>query len=198
MHNAHRGGPRTPQRPRVTPGGGANPPPEYRGGHQPERRPRDPRPEARRVAERPSPPRPGASPTAPGSAIDAFELFCAYHLGITPDGAYRIQNIHEVARRFGTNAGELRQLLAGLGMAADDIVHSGFDLPGAQVDIMVAPEGISRRELARPLYDEFRNAPKKTRDWKREMEDAQRQIDKTIGRDGHWSPTARDAGGKQS
>lgn len=130
--------------------------------------------------------------------IDAFDLFCAYHLGITPDGGYRIQNIHEVARRFGTNAAELRQILADLGMAADDIVHSGFDLPGAQVDIMVAPEGISRRELARPLYDEFRSTPKQTRDWKREMEDAQRQIEKTIGRDGRWSPTARDAGGKQS
>ena len=139
----------------------------------------------------PPPPRAGASP------IDAFDLFCAYHLGITPDGGYRIQNIHEVARRFGTNAGELRQILTDQGMAADDIVHSGFDLPSAQVDIMVAPEGISRRELARPLYDEFRSAPKKTRDWAREMEDAQRQIDETIGRDGRWSPAPRDPAGKQ-
>ena len=139
-------------------------------------------------------PRPSSTP----STIDAFELFCAYHLGITPDGGYRIQNIHEVARRFGTNAGELRQVLAQYGMAADDIVHSGFDLPSAQVDIMVAPEGISRRELARPLYAEFRSAPKQTRNWAREMEDAQRQIDETIGRDGRWSPTPRDPAGKQS
>ena len=144
--------------------------------------------------ERPVAPRPSSAP----STMDAFELFCAYHLGITPDGGYRIQNIHEVARRFGTNAAELRQILAGYGMAADDIVHSGFDLPSAQVDIMVAPEGISRRELARPLYDEFRSAPKQTRDWTREMEDAQRQIDETIGRDGRWSPTPRDPAGKQS
>ena len=64
--------------------------------------------------------------------------------------------------------------------------------------ILVAPEGISRRELARPLYEEFRNAPKKTRDWAREMEDAQRQIDETIGRDGRWSPAPRDPAGKQS
>ena len=82
-------------------------------------------------------------------------------------------------------------------MAADDIVHSGFDLPGAQVDIMVAPTGISRRELARPLYDEFRSTPKKNRDWAREMDEAQRQIEKTIGRDGRWSPTPRDPAGKQ-
>jgi hypothetical protein len=30
------------------------------------------------------------------------------------------------------------------------------------------------------------------------MEDAQRQIDETIGRDGRWSPTPRDPAGKQS
>jgi hypothetical protein len=146
-----------------------------------------------RPEQRSAPPTPSS-----GGKIDAFELFCAYHLGIAPDGSYRIQNIHEVARRFGTNAGDLRQVLADLGMAADDIVHSGFDLASAQVDIMVAPEGISRRELARPLYDEFRATPKKTRNWAREMEDAQRQIDETIGRDGRWSPTSRDPAGKQS
>ena len=152
---------------------------------------------ARPRADTPRPPRSTGSATT-SSTIDAFELFCAYHLGITPDGGYRIQNIHEVARRFGINAAELRQILASYGMAADDIVHSGFDLPGAQVDIMVAPEGISRRELARPLYDEFRSTPKQTRNWAREMEDAQRQIEKTLGRDGRWSPTPRDPAGKQS
>jgi hypothetical protein len=148
--------------------------------------------------ERSTPPRPAPPTHGPGGKIDAFELFCAYHLGITPDDGYRIQNIHEVARRFGINAAELRQVLASFGMAADDIVHSGFDLPSAQVDIMVAPEGISRRELARPLYDEFRGTPKQTRNWAREMEEAQRQIDETIGRDGRWSPAPRDPAGKQS
>lgn len=167
-------------------------------------RPRDTRPAPRPYPQRGAPNRPPARPTpAPppprsvGATIDAFDLFCAYHLAITPDDGYRIQNIHEVARRFGTNAAELRQVLTDLGMAADDIVHSGFDLPGAQVDIMVAPAGISRRELARPLYDEFRSTPKKTRNWAREMDEAQRQIEKTIGRDGRWSPTARDPAGKQ-
>jgi hypothetical protein len=191
---ARRGGAAREQRPRWSPAS-AGPRSEYRGG------PSQGRPRGFSPGERPEPHRnvehqPAARPR-PGGTIDPFELFCAYHLGITPDDGYRIQNIHEVARRFGTNAGELRQTLSELGMAADDIVHSGFDLPSAQVDIMVAPQGISRRELARPLYDEFRNAPKKTRDWAREMEDAQRQIDETIGRDGRWSPTPRDPAGKQ-
>ena len=30
------------------------------------------------------------------------------------------------------------------------------------------------------------NAPKQARNWAREMEDAQRQIEETIGRDGRW------------
>ena len=160
----------------------------WQPGGRPQRRPNQQEPQ-----RRPAPP---ALP--PGSEIDPFELFCAYHLGITADDGYRIQNIHEVARRFGTNAGALRQTLAALGMDADDIVHSGFDLASAQIDIMVAPAGISRRELARPLYDEFKAAPRKARDWAREMREADHQIERTIGQDGRWSPPPRDRAGKQS
>ncbi len=133
-----------------------------------------------------------------GSQIDPFELFCAYHLGITADGGYRIQNIHEVARRFGTNSATLRQTLSALGMEAGDIVHSGFDLASAQIDIMVAPPGISRRELARPLFEEFQSSPRRIRDWAKEMEAADRAIQQTIGREGSWSPSPRDRTGKQS
>jgi hypothetical protein len=149
--------------------------------------------EERETRKGPEPP-PAAGP---GVAVDPFELFCAYHLGITPDGTYRIQNIHEVARRFGMNAGALKQTLAAYGMEADDIVHSGFDLASAQVDIMVAPPGISRRELARPLFDEFMRAPRRARNWAREMQEAEREIDRTIGIEGPWSPGPRDRAGKQ-
>jgi len=151
---------------------------------------------------RPQPPpqrRPEAPPpTGPGGEIDRFELFCAYHLGITAEGGYRIQNLHEVARRFGSNAGALKQTLTAYKMDADDIVHSGFDLASAQIDIMVAPAGISRRELARPLYEEFLETPRKARDWAREMEEAGRAIEGSLGRDGRWSPAPRDPAGKQS
>jgi len=131
--------------------------------------------------------RPQAPNVPAGGEIDPFELFCAYHLGITASGGYHIQNIHEVARRFGTNAAALRQTLTAYGMDAEDLVHSGFDLASAQIDIMVAPEGVSRRELARPLYDEFKNAPRKVRDWAKEMEEADREIQRSIGTD-RWSP----------
>ncbi len=56
---------------------------------------------------------------APG--IDPFALFCAYHLGITEDGGYRFQNIHQVAKRFKTNAGVIKQVLTEFGMDSDAI-----------------------------------------------------------------------------
>jgi len=139
-------------------------------------------------------PRPQAPNVPRGGEIDPFDLFCAYHLGITANGDYRIQNIHEVARRFGTNAAALRQTLTAYGMDAEDLVHSGFDLASAQIDIMVAPEGISRRELARPLFEEFKNAPRKVRNWAKEMEEADREIERTIGSEGRWSPSPRNDG----
>ena len=43
--------------------------------------------------------------------ITPFELFCAYHLGITADDQYQFQNIHDVAKRFGCVSGVVKQLL---------------------------------------------------------------------------------------
>lgn len=165
-------------------GGGQQQQARWGRGGRPQRPPRPPQQNQQR---RPEPP----PNVPPGNAIDPFELFCAYHLGITATGGYHIQNIHEVARRFGINAAALRQTLAAYGMDAEDLVHGGFDLASAQIDIMVAPEGISRRELARPLYDEFKSAPRKARDWAKEMEEADRQIERTIGSEGRWSPSPR-------
>jgi hypothetical protein len=113
--------------------------------------------------------------------VDPFTLFCAYHLGITEDGAYRFQNIHEVARRFGTNAAVIRQVLTEFGMDPDTVVHSAFDMAGAQVDIMLAPDGINRTEVAREFYDEFRGAPRRARNWTKELDDAARDNERIFG-----------------
>lgn len=114
--------------------------------------------------------------------IDEFTLFCAYHLGITEDGGYRFQNIHQVARRFRTNAGVIRQVLADFRMDPDRIVQSDFDLTDAQVDVMLAPDGVSRVEMAREIFAAFRAAPMRKRDWVRELADAARENEKTFGR----------------
>lgn len=133
---------------------------------------------------------PAAAPEPPKSSlaerhgIDAFALFCAYHLGVTEDDGYRFQNIHQVARRFRTNAAVIRQLLVELRMDPDVIVQSDFDMADAQVDIMMAPEGVSRVELARELYEQFRTAPRRQRDWRRELEEDARENEKIFGRRG--------------
>jgi hypothetical protein len=117
------------------------------------------------------------------NGIDAFELFCAYHLGITADNGYAFQNIHQVAKRLKTNAAVVRQILSELGMDPDAIVHSSFDLASAQVDIMLAPEGVSRVELARELYQEFRQAPRRDRNWAKELAEDARENERIFGGD---------------
>jgi len=106
-------------------------------------------------------------------ALDAFELFCAYHLGLSPEGKYRQQNIHDIARSYNKTPAEIKQLLVDFGIDADTMIHSKFDITLAQLDIQVAPEGINKKELAKSIYEDFMNAPKKTRDWQKELaEDA--------------------------
>jgi hypothetical protein len=113
--------------------------------------------------------------------ITSFDLFCAYYLGITEDGGYRFQNLHDVARRFGCGSGVIKQLLADLHMDADALLHSTFDLASAQVDIMTAPEGVSRRELARTIFAEFEKAPRRSRDWKKELAADAVENERTFG-----------------
>lgn len=113
--------------------------------------------------------------------LDAFALFCAYHLGITAGDGYEFQNVHQVAKRFGTTAGAVKQALEDLRMDPDAVMQSGFDLAGAQVDVMTVPEGVSRTAIARDLYAAFLGAPKRGRDWARELADDARANEQTFG-----------------
>ena len=88
-------------------------------------------------------------------AMDGFGLFCAYHLGITQEDGYRKPNLDSVARRFGVSPEDVQQSLKEHSLDQTSITNSRFDLVGAQLDIRLAPEGISRTEAARGLYDEF-------------------------------------------
>jgi hypothetical protein len=127
----------------------------------------------------PRPLRPSA--LAERYGIEPLALFCAYHLGITEDGGYRFQNIHQVAKRFGTNAGVIKQVLSDFDMDSDTIIHSAFDMAGAQVDIMLAPEGINRTELGREFYEQFRVAPRRARNWVKELEEDARANERIFG-----------------
>lgn len=138
--------------------------------------------EQRRQAQANAGPRsPRPSALAERHGVEPSALFCAYHLGITEDGGYRFQNIHQVAKRFRTNAGVIKQLLADLDMDSDTIINSAFDMAGAQVDIMLAPDGINRTELGREFYQQFRAAPRRARNWSKELEEDARANERIFG-----------------
>ena len=86
---------------------------------------------------------------------DAFALFCAYYLGITPADGYHKPNLEEVARRYSMSAKEIRALMQEHQLDEETIRGTSFDLQGAQLDIRVCPEGISRTETARELFEEY-------------------------------------------
>ncbi|MFZ5861857.1 MAG: hypothetical protein ACOYXR_03295 [Nitrospirota bacterium] len=141
------------------------------------------RPQSRGGNQRPQAPAgPSGPPSARAAAIDPFQLFCSYYLGIAADKRYAPANIHEVGRRFGVDAGVIRQVLKEHGMDPESVMNTEFDLAMAQIDIQVAPEGVDRLELAKGIYQEFRAAPRKPRDWRRMLEDDARENAKIFGR----------------
>ena len=101
--------------------------------------------------------------------IDPVELFMAYHLGVTADNGYQPQNAHDLARRFRTRPDRINEALRAYEIDAETILNTDFDMSMAQYDIRVAPEGISKRELARQLYEEFRASPRVVRNWADEL-----------------------------
>jgi hypothetical protein len=89
---------------------------------------------------------------------DPFGLFCAYYLGITASDGYQKPQLEEVARRFGMSPKEVRDLLGEHGLDEESVRKVDFDLEGAQLDIRLAPEGISRTEVARDLWQDYLQA----------------------------------------
>lgn len=120
-------------------------------------------------------PRPGVKQVG---NIDPFELFCAYHLGITKDKGYRTANINEVANRFRSEPGMIKQALKAYDMDPESLLDRDFDMALGQLDIQVAPEGVDRLELARGIYQEFQNAPRIKRNWKKILEEDRKENQK--------------------
>ena len=102
--------------------------------------------------------------------IDAFEMFCAYHLGIGANKEYKLSNINEIAKRFNMNPAMVRQVVKEMGMDAASLLDRDFDMSLAQLDIQVAPEGIDRLELAKGIYEDYLQSPVKKRDWQKILE----------------------------
>lgn len=105
--------------------------------------------------------------------IEPFELFCAYHLGITPSGVYRTPNLNEVAERFGVTPEAIKQALVDNEMHLEALRSFDFDLALAQMDIQVSPPGVCKTELAKGLFEEYLIAKRNARAWDREPEMAE-------------------------
>lgn len=89
------------------------------------------------------------------SELNAFELFCSYHLGIFENNSYRDPSLKSVAKLFGRSIDEVRDALSECGLDDNTVRESSYDLSLARLDVKVAPNGIDKRELAKNLYDEF-------------------------------------------
>ncbi len=113
--------------------------------------------------------------------LDAFSLFCAYHLGIGPNKEYKPTNINEIARRFGQDQGVVKQALKDCKMDSASLLDKDFDMALAQLDIQVAPEGIDKMELAKAIYEDFLKAPSVKRDWKKIIEEDRKENRKVFG-----------------
>ncbi len=86
---------------------------------------------------------------------DAFLLFSAVYLGVTPTDGYHKPQFEEVASRFGMNSTELKELLIKHELDDETLHRTGFDLEAARLDVRVAPQGISRLEIARDHFHDF-------------------------------------------
>ena len=89
--------------------------------------------------------------------LGPFSVFCALHLGITEDDGFRSPDPERVARHFELTKDELQGYLREHSLTSDDLAAVDFDLESARLDIKVAPEGVSRVELARTMFLEVRN-----------------------------------------
>ena len=87
--------------------------------------------------------------------LTAFELFCAYHLGITEDNGYRKPRARDIAKRFDVSINEMHDAMQRLQIDKNSFERYNFDLSLAQLDIRVAPEGVDRREIAKVHYNEL-------------------------------------------
>jgi hypothetical protein len=114
--------------------------------------------------------------------MDPFLLFCAYHLGLDERGRFRLQNVNDVARRFSTDVETVERALDKHGMSAARMLELDFDLAGAQLDIQASPPGVDLLSIAQMHYELFLSAPKKERDWERELAEDAESNKKTFGR----------------
>lgn len=111
-----------------------------------------------------------------------FALFCAYHLGLTPDGRKKEMNVHDVARALGVSVDVVNADLARHRMTSARLMNLDFDLAAARDDIWASPPGVDLPSIARMHFDLLRAAGEKPRDWEREARDDAAENERIFGK----------------
>lgn len=106
-----------------------------------------------------------------GQQTRAFSLFCAYHLGLDPQGKKREMNIHDVARAVGGSTDDVNADLVRFGLTSERLMNLDFDLAAARDDVWASPPGVDLPSIARMHFDLLREAVEKPRDWEQEARD---------------------------
>ncbi len=109
--------------------------------------------------------------------LNAFNLFCTFHLGITADNRYKKPHVRDVAKRFNRSIDEIHDALKECGMDKGTLKEVGYDMQYAQLDVRVAPEGIDKTELAKGLFEEFQAENPKFVDWSEPEEEEDSDAD---------------------
>ncbi len=114
--------------------------------------------------------------------VDAFALFCAYHLGLDLHGKRRPMNVHDVARDFGLGRGDIDDALERHGLTSLRLMNLDFDLIGARMDVDVSPPGVDLLSIARMHWDLLQTAVERPRDWEQERSDDERENERIFGK----------------
>jgi hypothetical protein len=90
-----------------------------------------------------------------------FQVFCGYYLGLDRDFRYRFFNQDQLARHFGIEPHELRNLMEEYYLTPETTRHVDYNIARAHAGAQGAAETSNRDDVitfARTAFQEFRQA----------------------------------------
>lgn len=112
----------------------------------------------------------------------AFALFCAYHLGLDPNGNKRAMNIHDVARALRCSVDDVASDLERFGLTSDRLLNLDFDLAAAREDIWASPPGVDLASIAVMHFEFLQQAEERPRDWEAERRADEEENERVFGK----------------
>lgn len=113
---------------------------------------------------------------------NAFRLFCAYHLGLHPDGRRREMNVHDVARALAMSVDDVNAGLQRYGLTSHRLLNLDFDLAAAREDIWASPPGVDLPSIALMHFELLQQAVDRPRDWEAERRADEAENDRVFGK----------------